>query len=101
MIAKPPQKEAKLLWECFGELKERAKTECMTPKEKAQELVKKFTEHTRIFDSQFGWHDNIESAKQCAIIAVDEILKLVSHDLDLYYKDCIYWEQVKTEIQAL
>jgi hypothetical protein len=44
----------------------------MTPKEKAIELVKKFTEHTRIFDSQFGWHDNIESAKQCALIAVEK-----------------------------
>jgi hypothetical protein len=62
----------------------------MTPKEKAQELLINF------YNIEF-WQD----AKQCALIAVDEILKLVSDDLDLYYKDCIYWEQVKTEIEAL
>ena len=84
MIAKPPQKEAKLLWECFGELKERAKTECMTPKEKAEELVDKFyriIKHPEL--------DCWEDAKECALIAVDEIIKLV---------DSIYWQEVKTEL---
>jgi hypothetical protein len=73
----------------------------MTPKDKAKELVDKFIVHTRVYHEVLGWEDYIESAKQCALIAVDEILKLVSNDLDLYYKDCIYWEQVKAEIQAL
>jgi hypothetical protein len=65
----------------------------MTPKEKAIELIDKYLE----IDASI----NFEDAKLCAIIAVNEILKLVSDDLDLYYKDCIYWEQVKAEIQAL
>jgi hypothetical protein len=66
----------------------------MTPKEKAKELVDKFIELT-------GTSDEYLYSKQCALIAVDEILKLVSNDLDLYYKDCTYWQKVKTEIQAL
>jgi hypothetical protein len=66
----------------------------MTPKEKAKELVEKYIEFTDTSD-EYGY------AKQCALIAVDEILKLVSDDLDLYYKDCIYWQEVKTEIQSL
>jgi hypothetical protein len=66
----------------------------MTHKEKAKELVDKFIELT-------GTSDEYLYSKAYALIAVDEILKLVSDDLDLYYKDCIYWEQVKTEIEAL
>ena len=70
----------------------------MTPKEKAFELVEKYMKfefETPFVDTQRKY------AKQCALIAVDEILKLVSNDLDLYYKDCIYWEQVKTELESL
>jgi hypothetical protein len=76
----------------------------MTPKEKAKELVERFSEysHTEFISYRGGYQldTQIQNAKQCALIAVDEILKLVSNDLDLYYKDCIYWEQVKAEIQA-
>ena len=53
-----------------------------TPKEKAQELVEKF------YLPNIRW--GLLHAIKCALIAVDEILKLVSNDLDLYYKDCIY-----------
>jgi hypothetical protein len=74
----------------------------MTPKEKAEELVERFSEysHTEFIYYKGGYQldTQIQNAKQCALIAVDEILKLVSDDLDLYYKDCIYWEEVKTEL---
>jgi hypothetical protein len=77
----------------------------MTPKEKAKELVERFSEysHTEFISYRGGYQldTQIQNAKQCALIAVDEIIKLVSDDLDLYYKDCIYWEEVKSEIQAL
>lgn len=40
---------------------------------------------------------NYKSAKQCALIAVDEILKL-----DMLFIDAeTYWKQVKTEINKL
>ena len=60
----------------------------MTPKEKAEELLDKMTMEIGKFN-----------AKQCALIAVDEILsmKIVRKD-DLTDE---YWEAVKQEIQKL
>ena len=45
----------------------------MTPKEKATELVKKFTYNTRCFSETKGWEDTLYDAKQCALIAVEEV----------------------------
>ena len=66
-----------------------------TAKEKAKELVEKYAYHL--------WIDGIcdyEQAKQCALIAVDEILKVVS-----FYNDSqaevIYFKEVKQEIELL
>jgi hypothetical protein len=77
----------------------------MTPKEKAKELVERFSEysHTEFIYYRGGYQidTQIQNAKQCALLAVDEILKLVSDELYLYYKDFIYWQEVKTEIKAL
>jgi hypothetical protein len=63
----------------------------MTPKEKAKELVDKFKLSTGA-----NTKINIYVAKQCALIAVDEILKL-----DIYKSDQWYWEEVKEEINLL
>jgi hypothetical protein len=74
----------------------------MTPKEKAKELVDKFTNYVSEKDF-FG--DNVEliNCKQCALIAVDEIL-----DDDMYgmeeehFENRIdYWEKVRQEIENL
>jgi|688.fasta_scaffold08696_5 hypothetical protein len=77
----------------------------MTPKDKAQELVDKFIVHTRVYHEVLGWEDYIESAKQCALIAVDEIIEATKHVVDRPDFNGIvfntYWEQVKAEIQAL
>jgi hypothetical protein len=66
----------------------------MTPKEKAQELVEKFRISKAITESY---------AKQCAIIAVDEILKMVDESMQGFLDSDIiaYWKQVKTEIEKL
>jgi hypothetical protein len=61
----------------------------MTPKEKAEELYNKMYDFS-IFD---------ESAKQCALIAVDEILKICVDSLGL--TDLDYWQDVKEEIEKL
>ena len=58
----------------------------MTPKEKAKELVEKLSYHS--------YMNSTESAKQCALIAVDEIITIQ------VVKDG-YWQQVKTEIGKL
>jgi hypothetical protein len=62
----------------------------MTPKEKAQELVKKFFDATNIYTFE---------AKDCALIAVDEIIDFISEDP--YYKDFNFWQEVKQEINNL
>jgi len=68
----------------------------MTPKEKAAELVEKF--NYLVLEKDF-FGDNIEhkNSKQCALIAVDEILNAHLFDLD----EKQYWQQVKTEIENL
>jgi hypothetical protein len=62
----------------------------MTPKEKAKKLAMKF--------DKYGETDN---AKQCALIAVDEILNHHSQEQSLYRIDTYYWQQVKKEIEKL
>lgn len=61
----------------------------MTPKEKARELIGKFNEiHTL----------NNYEAKQCALIAVDELIK-ENYPTDI--KRCEFWQEVRTEIEKL
>ena len=68
----------------------------MTPKQKAKELVFKFIQYTPV-------EYEYEYAIQCALIAVDEILKVLyslkfgnalSEELD-------YWDEVKQELNNL
>jgi len=70
----------------------------MTPKEKAEEMFAKYAFLT-ISDMS---DENFNQTKQCALVAVDEMLGLglmVGSDLsDLFY---IYWEEVKQEIENL
>ena len=66
----------------------------MTPKEKAKELLWKYLP---ILES---WEENNSNkAKQCGLIAVDEILNIKSVDKD--YDLSNYWEEVKQEIEKL
>ena len=58
----------------------------MTPKEKAKDLVDKFSNEVLI--------DNYE-AKRCALIAVDELIR---NSFPGVIKS--HWEQVKQDIQA-
>jgi hypothetical protein len=68
----------------------------MEAKEKAEKLVLMFL---RIENNTPEWF-NTHIAKQCAIIAVDEIMKILwhTHNNESEYR---YWEQVKTEINNL
>ena len=80
----------------------------MTPKEKAQELIDKFSERTKFFDEYAGWLIHLDSskAKGHALTAVDEIidiLELNGFTLQEYHdKGTLeYWLHVKDEIQNL
>jgi hypothetical protein len=72
----------------------------MTPKEKSEQLVYRMM--YKIQWSKVKYHTLME-AKECALIAVDEILKsnptLIDCDKsELNYK---YWVEVKQEIEKL
>jgi hypothetical protein len=68
----------------------------MTPKEKAQELVDKY-------DNTLTYLESKSKAKQCALIAVEEILNTLysipfGNALD---NELEYWNEVKQEIEKL
>ena len=72
----------------------------MTPKEKAEELVDKFRNEITSF---LG--DNMKkiNAKKCALVAVDELIKIhylltTTHDTS---PSINYWKEVKQELEKL
>lgn len=70
----------------------------LTPKEKAEELVLRYL---RINNNTKEWF-NLYIAKQCALIAVDEILFVLEFNLDFKMEKSIkYWQDVKDEILNL
>lgn len=76
----------------------------MTSKEKAKYLVDEYRglAHSD-FHNQTGYDEfqREENQRQCALIVVDEILKIeiIKDSIDDYYLR--YWQQVKTEIKKL
>jgi hypothetical protein len=85
----------------------------MTPKEKADELVKKYMQTKCCILTKFDSIPEIicdqmtfQTAKQCTLIAVDEIIPELSplelHPLGTYRNPKIeYWQEVKQEIEKL
>jgi hypothetical protein len=78
----------------------------MTPKEKAQELIKKFSFNTRCFSETKGWEDSFFDAKECALIAVDELIEshlllTTTHEREPSIRCKRYWKEVKQEIEKL
>lgn len=76
----------------------------MTPKEKANELVDKFKKNTRAFNETTGWGDYLFDAKECALIAVDQIILANPHSNPLNtdpISTMDYWVEVKQEIEKL
>ena len=74
----------------------------MTPKEKAKELIDKYKK--QLDTATPTLYRPIYQAKQCALIAVDEILNLMikTFKWDINYNGNIdYWQEVKTEINQL
>lgn len=69
----------------------------MTPKEKAEELVEAFmsTKQTKLSDYSRIYQP---TAKQCALIAVDEIIKLCWNGNKIAND---YWQEVKKEIEKI
>ena len=80
----------------------------MTPKEKATELVEKYKQYVTTFDCYYDPDGVLKDAIQCALIAVDEIIKanpiipltmmLESEAIDMAIE---FWNEVKSEINKL
>jgi hypothetical protein len=73
----------------------------MTPKEKAKELVDKYSCYFYGIDKDL-FEDVIlhDDSKGCALIAVDELIK-EERKTDDYYEIGSYWQEVKQQIQEL
>lgn len=69
----------------------------MSPKEKAKDLIEKY-QFVKIAN-----YTSMFEVKQCALIAVDEILEVISFNKydDKYWEEEEYWNEVKLEIEKL
>ena len=78
----------------------------MTPKEKTIQLVERFKHFDEYYYDEF--FKDTDLAKQCALIAVDEILSELAYTQN-YVEDAMnkiqvyisYWQEVKQEIEKL
>ncbi len=72
----------------------------MTVKEKAEELFNKYYSYLKA--NLMNDEEAIEDAKECALIAVDEILKELNKNVWIFNEfRSKYWEEVKREIEKL
>jgi hypothetical protein len=69
----------------------------MTPREKAEELFDKMLYN----DGNSYHHCSHYVGKNCALIAVGEIVKVIGYDPLTLGQAEIYWEEVKQEIEKL
>lgn len=81
----------------------------MTPKQKAKELVDKFSDVEnlgRFSDNGLSsWSSSVleKQSKECALIAVNEIILSLYYITDKYIELGVrlFWHEVKTEIENL
>lgn len=80
----------------------------MTPKEKAKELVSKMDviHYMKLGGKNsnskgFPVSMHYDQIKQCALIAVDEIIKSLRKDLAVFELGKGFWQEVKKEIKKL
>ena len=77
----------------------------MTPKEKAKELVEKYNDYLQ---QEMQCIVYVNQSKECALIAVDEILEYIDSNHNGYYTmpesvkiKYDYYEEVKQELEKL
>ena len=68
----------------------------MTPKEKAEELFNKYATYAVMWTG--GIEVEKQNCKQCALIAVDEMISVLNQDANPLAN---YWYKVKEEIEVL
>lgn len=71
----------------------------MTPKEKARELFSKYLFYfPEFYHDEMSYDYNEDKAKECALVAVDEI---ITNRERIKGIDKLYWQEVKQEIYKL
>ena len=70
----------------------------MTPKEKAKDIFDRMMYHI-MYNCQPTLSEMV--AKECALIAVNEILNSLSYKVSSNFEELKYYEEVKQEIEAL
>lgn len=74
----------------------------MEAKEKAEELFNKYCYAIRTEETDSAYWTNIIYAKNCALIAVDEVLSIKKELWDDFHSEYFeYWQEVKQEIEKL
>jgi hypothetical protein len=68
----------------------------MTAKEKAIELIEKFMDKMFYLRDGYNSTEIFDTAKQCALLAADEVLGWMGAD-----RGTEFWQEVKREIQEL
>lgn len=72
----------------------------LEPKQKAEELVEKYKEYTYYnFTDDYVEEDKKYNAIQCAIIAVEEIIKSRPSKPNDYTDTLGYWQEVKKHLE--
>ena len=66
----------------------------MAPKEKALELIKKFRIHQPVWEVR-------DDAKQCALIAVNEVIEALNFHQWQNRNEIEWWNEVKEEIEKI
>ena len=74
----------------------------MTPKEKAKDLIDKFSTRLKVLHELEGWVEHIDSskAKGHALTAVNLLLN-DKHKTEDFYETYSFWQEVKKEIEKL
>jgi len=70
----------------------------MTPQQRAQRIYNKLVVHIQRYDEYVDERSKFNTI-QCALIAVDEILKVTSESYDIDHIN--WWKEVKKEIEKL
>jgi hypothetical protein len=73
----------------------------MTSKEKANDLVEKFSKHAKYWDCFWDEPLNERHDVQCAIIAVEEILKTMVWNQGVEDPTYCYWQEVKQHLEEM
>jgi hypothetical protein len=74
----------------------------MTPNDKAKYLINKYEKKLMYDYNNYTYKYNLEHCKQCALIAINEIVEAIEwHEYETPNKEIRFWMEVKQEIEKL